>query len=163
MTLSNENQWLPDDRWIATGHKTVEEMMDRFAIPELVTGLPEELVDRLDRIRQCLRLSYLNYELLDIVLDYALATLELSFKLRYEAHTGKRPGRSKRFVELIEWANEKQLLCGEKEKADFLRNLRNRNVHPRHDSFGGIGFVAMPKMVFEVTNCLFAEKSNNSD
>lgn len=130
--------------------------MARFDLPELAEGIPPELLLRLERITRCLRMSLIEYELVDIVADYAVVTAELAFALRYQRHFGKMPDRRNSLKELIEWATEEELLVGVDKKASLLRDYRNRNVHPKGDSFGGIAIAMVPKFVFEVVNSLFS-------
>ena len=151
-------EWAPDTRWTSTGHETVEAMMARFALPNLVTGIPEELETRLNRISRCLQLSFVDYELFDIILEYAVVTVELAFKRRYEVHFGKPPKCKLRFKDLIDWAHREGLLEGLEKKTDFLRQFRNDSVHPNKDSFGGVAFAPVSRYVFEVVNSLFSDE-----
>lgn len=147
---------IPDTRWVMTGHDTLEKMMKRFDLPEISPSVPESLAARLERIKRCLALSYFEYELFDIVLEYAVVTVELALRLRREVESGASPGKSVGLAKLLEWAKSQGLLYGQEKKVDYLREYRNDAVHPRHDSFGGIAFASVPKAVFEIVNSLFA-------
>lgn len=134
-----------------------------FALPPLESGLPDELVSRMRRIERCLRLSYLDYELFDIILGYALTTVEMGLRLRYKAHFGELPRKSFRFNDQVNWAKEEGLLEGMGDKVDFLRKFRNDIAHPKRDSFGAIALAPTARFVFEVTNCLFSSKCKSCD
>jgi len=131
--------------------------MSSLALPEVVELVPAEITTRLERIKRALRLSFVEYELLDITLEYALVTVELAFKQRYRQHVGKAPKRYPKYVALIDWAEAEGLLSGLDNRANLLRRLRNSAVHPERDSFGGVAFMQVFKCVFAVVNRLFSE------
>lgn len=138
------------------GCGTVDRLMARYDLPELDERIPTELIQRLNRIRRCLSVSFVEYELVDIVADYAVVTAELAIALRYKQHFGRIPARHMGFRSLLAWAGNTGLLKGVEGKAQFLRTYRNKNVHPQRDSFGGNAVVAVPRFVFEVVNSLFS-------
>ncbi|MBK7189538.1 MAG: hypothetical protein IPH86_12845 [bacterium] len=100
-------------------------------------------------------MSYYEYELFDIVLEYAVVTVELALRLRYSVYSPAVSGRSLGLAKLLAWAKSGAPVRSEA-KADMLRKFRNNAVHPGHDGFGGIAFASLPRYVFEVVNSLFA-------
>lgn len=147
---------VPDERWERTGHQTWADLERRFNLLPISDAVPIPLKNRMERIKRSLRLAYYEYELVDVVMDYTLISVDLALKVVYERIEGKKPNKKLSFKELIDWAKEKQLPEPLIKKLSKVRNLRNSAAHTNTDSFGGVTFVPFFRVLFDLMNDLFS-------
>jgi hypothetical protein len=119
-------------------------------------GAPEIVRSRFENVRALVRLSYVDYGLLDVALEYTLHTFEQALRLRCEEF-GTTLVQNPTLADLIRQASRHHLFEDSQEAAEVLRLLRNEVAHPAMDSRYALTAIPVMVRVVDVVNELYGD------
>jgi len=149
---------LRDERWDVRQENSFGYFQKIASAIEFNPQVPEDVISRFEVIKKLILHSYFVYDFLDVAMERALLTLELSLKIRYREIIGTKPPRKcSKLSHLIKWAGDTDLLENEESAVDNLRKLRNNIAHPRNYQLFGDLALHVIHPVAEVINGLYED------
>jgi hypothetical protein len=159
----------PDGRWEGWGCPNYESYLEKYLVKGNFDGkIPKDIVGAFTTVEFLTAHSYYRYEMYDDALNRTLRIMEMAVKLRctqlsidLKHEVKKKNGEIKSEDKDFNRLNQ-DLIKTEKNKElcyalDWVRFLRNGQMHPTMNSFmGGMTQRAIIKCV-EIINLIFAE------
>ena len=162
----------PDKRWEVWECPNYEIYLQKYLVKgDFDAKVPKDIVAAFTTIEFLIAHAYYRYEMYDEALNKTLRTIEMAVKIRckqlkidfkYEVvkKNGKKENRDKDFNRLNQDLIKKEIGKELEYALEWVRFLRNIQMHPKMNSFmGGMSQRAITKCV-EIINLLFAENEN---
>ena len=128
----------PAAQWDFLGYPDFEAYRAEF-VPELrfASNVPEDIREQFSVVRKLLEFGYYEYGFMDVAAAQALFGFEMGLKLRYTELTGTDAGK-RMLGSLMPWfKKQKRFEADNKKFLDLVRDVRNRQAHPKQFSVGG--------------------------
>lgn len=150
-----------DERWEAWSKNSFEYFQKMASAFSFIPQVPETVKKRFETVSKLILHSYFEYEFLDVALERALFTFEMSLRIRYEEIHGSKPidkkGKDWDLFSLIRWASGQGLFEMNESSVQSLRDLRNVAAHPKEPQlFGHLSLHGIHKIV-EIINGLYED------
>lgn len=151
----------PDERWAFFGCNSLEEYLAAYLVKgNFGVGVPLEVKEAFTTVEYLLAHAYYHWPMYDEGFNKALRILELAVKLKAKQSgiEHKENAPLKQLIDKILPHEQHQWLKTELQRA---RNIRNRQMHPKSNSYMG-GTCALTKNIKQIVciiNSLFFDES----
>jgi hypothetical protein len=143
----------PDERWSLFGCSDYNDYLKKFMVTgRFHEGVPEDVKKSYETIEQLIAHAWYHYPMYDEALNKLLRTFEIAVKQK-----GKEANRE--LAQLIKTVCEHEPHKRLSLFLNYLRDLRNHQMHPEKHSFAGGIMYEKIRLTVNIINVLFATES----